>query len=82
MFRSIANRNDANVVATLSVSARHDLIFKQSKRQDAPLTIGFPIVLRREGEAAKDLGCVSEINSMCSQVRLSLGLNPPQEAEL
>ncbi len=68
MFRSLANRNDPNVFATLSVCDRHDLVFKQSKRQEAPLTIGFPIVLCREREPAKDLGCGSKINSMFSQV--------------
>jgi hypothetical protein len=69
MFGSLANRNVPNVFATLSVGDRHDLILKQSKRQEAPLIVGFPIVFRRECEPPKDLGCVSKINPMFSQVR-------------
>ena len=67
MSGSLANRNDPNVFV-LGVCDRHDLILEQAQRQEAPLPIGFPIVLRREREPTKDLGRVSKINPMFSQV--------------
>ena len=82
MFCGLANGNDANVPVLLRMRNRNDLILKKSQRQEATLTVGFPIVLCRKSECAEDLWCIAKIDAVLPQVRKSLSFVPREHEPL
>ena len=76
MFRSLANRNDPDVLPTLGMGYRDDLVLEQPQREETPLTVEFPIIFCRERESAEDLRCVAKIDTLLAQVRQSFRFIP------
>lgn len=58
------------------MSDRDRYISQQTQRDKPSLTIGKPIVLKRESQAGKDLGRVDEIEPMLAEVNLTFLLVP------
>lgn len=64
MFRRLANGNDANVVATLSMSDGHNLVIQEAEGEKPLLSIGLACVLCSESDSAKDRLGIDNIDAV------------------
>ena len=82
MFRGLANGNDSNLVATLRVSYRDNLILQKPKSEEPGFAIGFTIILGRKRQATKYLLCIRKVDPMLLEIREPFRFVPYEHAAL
>lgn len=81
MFSCLANGNNPDLLATLGVRDRYDLVLEQTEGQESLFSVSFAIVLGRESQAQKYFLRVGKIDVVLAEILVPLGLVPDEHVD-